>query len=106
MGYDEDLARVAIVAANGDINRAVRIMLEDAKAHNSIEAGEWEFEGDKGWAAFDCDTDRRLSEAYIKGDSACDLRIAGNRYLIDFDNLTQLNLTSHRKRRIRRRGNG
>merc|ERR1712167_361942 len=90
MGFDLELSRVAIAAAGGDIDRAVRIVMEDAKAHTSIEAGEWEFEGDKGWAAFDCDTDRHLSGAYLRGDSACELRIAGNRYLVDFDNLTQL----------------
>lgn len=106
MGYDEDTARIAVVAANGDIDRAVRIMLEDAKAHSARQEGEWEFEGDKGWAAFDRDTDQQLHEAFVKGDSACELRVAGNRYLVDFDSFTQLNLSSHRTRRIRRRGPG
>lgn len=104
MGYDEDTARIAVVAANGDIDRALRIMLEDAKAHSARQEGEWEFEGDKGWAAFDCDTDQQLHEAFVKGDSACELRVAGHRYLVDFDSFTQLNLSSQRTRRIRRRG--
>jgi len=104
MGFDQELARVAITAAGGDIDRAVRIMLEDSMAHNARQVAEWEFEGDKGWAAFDCDTDLFLSEAYGSGDSACELRVGGNRYLVDFDSLTQLNLSSHRTRRIRKRG--
>lgn len=104
MGFEEDLARVAIAAAGGDVDRAVRIMLEDAKAHNAREAGEWEFLGDQGWAAFDIDTDRLLQEAYSRGDSACELKVAGNRYLVDFDAFTQLNIASKRTRRVRRRG--
>jgi len=104
MGFEEDLARVAIAAAGGDVDRAVRIMLEDAKAHNARQVGEWEFEGDKGWAAFDCETDKLLCEAFSRGDSACELRVAGNRYMVDFDSLLQLNLSSRRTRRVRRRG--
>lgn len=104
MGFDEDLARVAIAAAGGDVDRAVRVMLEDAKAHDARRIGEWEFEGDKGWAPFDCETDQLLREAFARGDASCHIRGGGNRYLVDFDSLTQLNLSSKRTRRIRRRG--
>jgi len=106
MGFDKELARVAIAAAGGDIDRAVRIMLEDSQAHDARTHGDWEFEGDKGWAPFDQQTDATLSEAFNRGESATEIRAGGNRYLVDFDTFTQLNLNSKKMRNIRRRGAG
>jgi len=103
MGFDEDSARAAVVAAGGDVDRAVRMALEDLKAHNAMNQCEWEFEGDMGWVFFDGDTDATIRGAVERGESACEIRTRGQRYLIDFDSMTQLNLTSQRSRRIRRR---
>lgn len=88
----------------GDVDRAVRIVLEDQRTHDALKACEWEFEGDVGWAPFDGDTDAVLSRAFARGLSAAEVVIVGQRYLVDFDSLTQLNLGSKRSRRIRRRG--
>lgn len=104
MGFEEELARVALAAVGGDVDKAVRLMLEDAKAHDARCNGEWEFLGDQGWAAFDCETDQQLQEAYSRSVSMCEIRVCGNRYAIDFDQLTQTNVTSRRTRRIRKRG--
>eukprot|EP00931_Biecheleriopsis_adriatica_P108689 TRINITY_DN83026_c0_g1_i1.p1 TRINITY_DN83026_c0_g1~~TRINITY_DN83026_c0_g1_i1.p1 ORF type:complete len:309 (+),score=55.33 TRINITY_DN83026_c0_g1_i1:82-1008(+) len=104
MGFDEESARAAIVAAGGDVDRAIRLVLEDSKAHDARQVCEWEFEGEKGWLPFDLDSEAILRAAIDRGDQACELRAGGNRYLVDFDSLTQLNLASKRLRRIRRRG--
>eukprot|EP00927_Polykrikos_kofoidii_P048102 TRINITY_DN42328_c0_g1_i1.p1 TRINITY_DN42328_c0_g1~~TRINITY_DN42328_c0_g1_i1.p1 ORF type:complete len:492 (-),score=104.04 TRINITY_DN42328_c0_g1_i1:69-1544(-) len=103
MGFDEDMARVAIAAAGGDVNRAVRIVLEDAKAHDARTACEWEFEGDSGWAPFDLETGELLGKALERGDAFLEVNNAGRRYLVDLDALTQVNLASKKTRRIRRR---
>jgi len=106
MGFDEETARAAIAAAGGDVERALRLILEDSRAHDAREVGEWEFEGDKGWVPFDAEAEAVLKAALDRGDQACELRAGGNRYLIDLDNLTQLNLASRRVRAIRRRRGG
>jgi len=103
MGFDSSSARVAIAAAGGDVDLAVRIMLEDLRAHNARTQCEWEFEGDAGWAPFDVEADSTIKQAVARGDDCCEVRIAGHRYLLDFSNLTQFNLHSRRTRRIRRR---
>lgn len=72
--------------------------------HDAVKTCEWEFEGDSGWAPFDGDTDMVLSQSFARGLSAAEVVIAGQRYLVDFESLTQLNLGSKRTRRIRRRG--
>lgn len=105
MGFDEESAKVAIAAANGDVDRAVRIAVEDSKAHNAWQDhGGWEFEGDMGWSAFDCETNSLIDKAVKRGDTACEIRTAGRRYFIDLASLTQLNLATQRTRRIRKRG--
>lgn len=103
MGMDKESARVALCAVGGDVEKAMRLVLEDSKAHVSREACEWEFEGDKGWVPFDVESDRILQKAVDQMKEACELRLNGHRYLIDFNSLTQLNLASQRSRRIRRR---
>jgi len=103
MGFDEGSARAAIIAAGGDVDRAVRIVLEDSRAHNARSLAEWEFEGDMGWAPFDSDSDVFMKDAVHRGESSCELRMGGHRYLIDFESLTQHNLATKRTRRIRRR---
>lgn len=103
MGFDEEAARAAVAAAGGDVDRAVRLVLEDARAHDAVNAAEWEFDGDAGWAPFDPETDAILSAAASRGKSACEVQIDGRRYLVDFDSFTQLNLASNKGRRIRRR---
>ncbi|CAE7543300.1 unnamed protein product [Symbiodinium natans] len=104
MGVDKESARAALIAASGDVERAVRLVLEDSQAHVSREACEWEFEGDKGWVPFSAESDARLHAAQAAGKEACELRFGGHRYLIDFNSLTQLNLATQRSRRIRRKG--
>ncbi|CAE8582242.1 unnamed protein product [Polarella glacialis] len=104
MGFDEESAKVAIAAAGGDVDRAIRLVLEDSRAHDAREACEWEFEADQGWAPFDADSEALLRAALAKGNQACELRAGVNRYLVDFESRTQLNLTTQRLRRIRRRG--
>lgn len=103
MGFDEASARAAIAAAGGDVDRAVRIVLEDSKVHDARNHCEWEFEGDSGWVPFDNEVDEVIKAAVARGQSACEFRARGNQYFIDLDNLTQLNLSSKRTRRIRRR---
>eukprot|EP00929_Paragymnodinium_shiwhaense_P028094 TRINITY_DN16356_c0_g1_i2.p1 TRINITY_DN16356_c0_g1~~TRINITY_DN16356_c0_g1_i2.p1 ORF type:complete len:380 (+),score=88.88 TRINITY_DN16356_c0_g1_i2:177-1316(+) len=105
MGYDEDVARVAFAAAGGDVDAAVRIMLEDARAHSAHRTCEWEFEGDSGWAPFDLETEEKLRKAVApRGEGAVEIFGAGGRhYLVDFDSMTQVNLATKRTRRIRRR---
>lgn len=103
MGFDEASARAAIAAAGGDVDRAVRIVLEDTKAHDARSRCEWEFEGDSGWVPFDGEVDDIIKDAVARGQSACEFRARGNPYFIDLENLTQLNLSSKRTRRIRRR---
>lgn len=103
MGMDKESARVALCAVGGDVEKAMRLVLEDSKAHVSREACEWEFEGDKGWVPFDVESDRILQNAVDQMKEACELRLNGHRYLIDFNSLTQMNLASQRSRRIRRR---
>lgn len=103
MGFDLAASRAAIAAAGGDVDRAVRLVLEDSKVHNSLTAAEWEFEGDAGWVPYDADTEAILRAAVEKGLSACEVVLDGRRYLVDFDSCTQLNLASSRTRRIRKR---
>lgn len=103
MGFDPASARVAIAAAGGDVDLAARIMLEDMRAHNARTQCEWEFEGDAGWAPFDVEADSAIKQAVARGDDCCEVRVAGHRYLLDFANLTQFNMSSRRTRRIRRR---
>lgn len=103
MGFDPASARVAIAAARGDVDLAARIMLEDMRAHNARTQCEWEFEGDAGWAPFDVEADTAIKQAVERGDDCCEVRIAGHRYLLDFANMTQFNMSSRRTRRIRRR---
>eukprot|EP00406_Dinophysis_acuminata_P011769 CAMPEP_0179229556 /NCGR_PEP_ID=MMETSP0797-20121207/10392_1 /TAXON_ID=47934 /ORGANISM="Dinophysis acuminata, Strain DAEP01" /LENGTH=103 /DNA_ID=CAMNT_0020936623 /DNA_START=59 /DNA_END=370 /DNA_ORIENTATION=+ len=103
MGFDEDSARVAIVAAGGDVNRAVRIALDDSQAHDARSSGEWEFEGDTGWIAFDRATEAVIKEHVARGEPTCEVRTGGNRYLVDFGSLTQVNMATNRTRRIRKR---
>lgn len=104
MGVDKESARAALIAASGDVERAVRLVLEDSQAHVSRQECEWEFEGDKGWVPFSADSDMRLRAAMAAGKEACELRFGGHRYLVDFNSLTQLNLATQRSRRIRRKG--
>lgn len=103
MGFDLAASRAAIAAAGGDIERAVRLVLEDSRAHDSFSAAEWEFEGDAGWVPYDTETEALLQAAVEKGLSACEIVLGGRRYLVDFDSLMQLNLGSGRTRRIRKR---
>jgi len=103
MGFDEESAKVAIAAAAGDVDRAVRLMLEDNKAQQATQQAEWEFEGDRGWVSFDVETNELLKEAVARGEAACEIRSGGRRYFVDFDSLTQLNLASHKSRRIRKK---
>ncbi|CAK8994157.1 Hypothetical protein SCF082_LOCUS3819, partial [Durusdinium trenchii] len=103
MGVDKDSARAALSAVGGDVEKAMRLVLEDSKAHVSREACDWEFEGDKGWVPFDPESDGILQAAVDQGKEACELRFNRQRYLVDFTSLTQLNLTTQRSRRIRRR---
>lgn len=103
MGFDEASARAAIAAAGGDVDRAVRIVLEDSKAHDARTQSEWEFEGDMGWVPFDSEMESIIKDAVARGQSACEIHARGIQYFLDFDNLTQLNLSSQRTRRIRRR---
>eukprot|EP00913_Durusdinium_trenchii_P025107 g23567.t1 len=95
--------RAALSAVGGDVEKAMRLVLEDSKAHVSREACDWEFEGDKGWVPFDPESDGILQAAVDQGKEACELRFNRQRYLVDFTSLTQLNLTTQRSRRIRRR---
>jgi len=103
MGFSEDSARVAMVAAGGDIDRAINLILQDACAHGARTGGEWEFEGDSGWAPFDCDTETAVRDALVRGVSTVEVKCAGHKYLIDLDNHTQMNMVTKRSRRIRRR---
>jgi len=103
LGFDEQSARVAMAAAGGDVNLAIRIALEDSQAHDARSVGEWEFEGDKGWLPFDGATESVIKDAAANGRMACEIRIAGHKYLVDLDNLLQVNLATQRTRRIRRR---
>lgn len=103
MGMDKESARVALCAVGGDVEKAMRLVLEDSKAHVSRKACEWEFEGEKGWVPFDVESDRILQNANDRMLEACELRVNGYRYLIDFNSFTQLNLATQRTRRIRRR---
>jgi len=103
LGFETDSARAALAAAGGDVERAIRLALEDSEAHDARSLGEWEFEGDKGWVPFDCAADAAIREAVGKGEIACELRVAGHRYLVDFVSMTQMNLVTQRTRSIRRR---
>lgn len=105
LGMDRDSARAAIAAAGGDVERAVRLVMDDSRAHDAREGGEWEFQGDKGWVPFDAESESVLRAALDAGKPACELHAGGQRYFIDLDNLTQLNLTTCRTRAIRRRRN-
>lgn len=102
---DRDSARAAIAASGGDVERAVRLVMDDSRAHDAREGGEWEFQGDKGWVPFDAESESVLRVALDAGKQACELLAGGQRYFIDLDNLTQLNLTTCRTRAIRRRRN-
>merc|ERR1711884_566059 len=102
-GFDETSAKVAMAAAGGDVDRAIRIALEDSQAHDARSGAEWEFEGDRGWLPFDCNTEGIIKEAISRGESACEIRTGGHRYLIDFTSLKQVNIATKRTRRIRRR---
>eukprot|EP00428_Durinskia_dybowskii_P056719 CAMPEP_0170330966 /NCGR_PEP_ID=MMETSP0116_2-20130129/66441_1 /TAXON_ID=400756 /ORGANISM="Durinskia baltica, Strain CSIRO CS-38" /LENGTH=240 /DNA_ID=CAMNT_0010584185 /DNA_START=21 /DNA_END=740 /DNA_ORIENTATION=+ len=74
LGFETDSARAALAAAGGDVERAIRLALEDSEAHDARSLGEWEFEGDKGWVPFDCAADAAIREAVGKGEIACELR--------------------------------
>lgn len=102
MGFDAESVKVALVAAGGDVDRALRILLEDGQAH-AREESEWEFEGDAGWVPYDQATDEVLRDAASRGESTCAIRIEGRQYLLDFGSLTQFNLATNRTRRIRKR---
>lgn len=102
-GFDEESSRVALAMAAGDVDKAVRLLLEDGKAHLANAQSEWEFEGDAAWTAFDCEVAAALNEAEARGESACEIKIAGRRYLIDFESMTQFNLATQRCRSIRKR---
>lgn len=103
LGFDEASARVAMTAAGGDVEKAVRIALEDSQAHDARSLGEWEFEGDRGWLPFDCSTEGIIKDAIARGETACEIRSGGHRYLVDFTGLKQINIATKRTRRIRRR---
>lgn len=92
-----------MAAAGGDVDRAVRIALEDSQAHDARSLGEWEFEGDRGWLPFDCGAEGIIKDAIARGDSACEVRTGVHRYLIDFTSLKQINIATKRSRRIRKR---
>lgn len=103
MGFDEESAKAAMVAAGGDVDRAVRIILGDSEVRNVNQNAEWEFEADNGWVAFDAEQDDILRDASARGMTSCELRTGGRRYFVDFDKLTQQNIHSQKCRRIRRR---
>lgn len=103
LGFDEDTAKVAMAAAGGDVEQAIRIALEDSQAHDARSLGEWEFEGDRGWVPFDCNAEGLFKEALARRETSCELRAGGHRYLVDFISLKQTNLSTKRSRRIRRR---
>jgi len=103
LGFDLDSARAAMAAAGGDVDKAIRIALEDSQAHDARSLGEWEFEGDTGWAPFDSTTESVIKDAVSRGQSACEIRIGPHRYLVDFDALVQINIATQKSRRIRKR---
>eukprot|EP00930_Biecheleria_cincta_P058190 TRINITY_DN44036_c0_g1_i1.p1 TRINITY_DN44036_c0_g1~~TRINITY_DN44036_c0_g1_i1.p1 ORF type:complete len:363 (-),score=33.54 TRINITY_DN44036_c0_g1_i1:306-1394(-) len=105
LGMDRDSARAAIAAAGGDVDKAVRLVMDDCRAHDAREGSEWEFQGDRGWVPFDEDSESVLRAALDAGQSAFELYAGGQHYLIDLEHLSQLNLTTSRSRAIRRRRN-
>mmetsp|Transcript_75819 Transcript_75819/g.190728 ORF Transcript_75819/g.190728 Transcript_75819/m.190728 type:complete len:295 (-) Transcript_75819:324-1208(-) len=103
LGFDLDSARAAMAAAGGDVDKAIRLVLEDSQAHDARSLGEWEFEGDKGWVPFDSASESVIKDAISRGRVACEIRIGPHRYLVDFDALLQTNIATQKARRIRRR---
>jgi len=102
MGFDGASVKTAMRISNGDVDRALRLLLE-AQAHNSKEECVWEFEGDAGWEPFDRDTDAALEIAVRQGKSACTVWTEGREYFVDFDTCTQLDLSTSTLRHFRRR---
>lgn len=103
MGFDPECVKIALAAAGGDVDKAMRILVEDTRAHHARIQCEWEFQGDAGWVPFDQETDSTLKQAVDGGRSACEVRIAGRSYFMDFDNMLQTNLSTNKARSIRRR---
>ncbi|KAG8196792.1 hypothetical protein JTE90_027513 [Oedothorax gibbosus] len=64
---------------------------------------QWFYEGRNGWWQYDDRTSLEIEAAYKKGDTECEVLIAGFLYVIDFQrNLQTRRCDPHRKRHIKR----
>lgn len=67
------------------------------------EGYQWYYEGVNGWWQYDARTSLDIESHHKKGDSSCELLIAGFLYVIDFVNMIQIRHNDRtKKRRIKR----
>lgn len=63
--------------------------LEESSESGFEDGYQWYYEGRNGWWQYDERTSQEIENAYKKGETSCEVSIAGRIYVIDLENMKQ-----------------
>lgn len=81
-----------------------QLVLSSAPSTSNSEANEyqWFYKGHNGWWQYDERTCLEIEDAYKKAEKQCTILVAGNLYIVDFDQMLQKRQTDpSRKRQVK-----